>query len=425
MRVFVKNMRGQPLMPCKPQKARKLLKAKQAKIINYKPFTIQLTIATGETKQNIDIGVDTGSSHIGICIRSEDKILTKGEITLRNDVKSLLDIRRALRRNRRSRKTRYRQPRFLNRKKPGGWLPPSIQSKINNEFMWIDRFCSLVPNPRLHIEVGKFDIAKMINPDIQGKEYQEGQTKGYYDVRYFVFARDNYTCQVCGKSKGKILQTHHIVYRHNGGTDRAANLITVCTDCHTPENHKPGGVLYGWQMQHKKVRQYKEPVFMNTIRKRIFDKYPGAEITYGSDTVIKRKNLGLEKAHYNDAIAISGMTTIKKNENSYFILAQARKKKRSLHEATPRKGRNNKNTKAKRNSKNTKSYKGFFLNDRVIIENKIGWISGFYSGGCYIQDIKNNYITMDGKNYKQITVSKCKLLNRNNNWRFTPSTSPN
>lgn len=424
MRVFVKNMRGEPLMPCKPQKARKLLTAKKAKIISYKPFTIQLTIANGETTQDVDIGVDTGSSHIGICIRSNDKVLAKGEITLRNDVKSLLDIRRTLRRSRRNRKTRYRQSRFLNRKKHGGWLPPSIQSKINNEFMWIDRFCSLVPNPRLHIEVGKFDVAKMINPDIQGKEYQEGQAKGYYDVRYFVFARDNYTCQVCGKSKGKILQTHHIVYRSNGGTNRADNLITVCTDCHTHENHQPGGILYKWQEKHKKVKQFKEPVFMNIVRRRIFEKYLDAEITYGSETVIKRKNLGLEKTHYNDAIAISGMTKIKENEDSYFIIAQARKKKRSLHEATPRKGRSNKNVESKRSNKNTKFYKGFFLNDKIITNGKVGWISGFCTGGCYIQDIQGNYITIDNKNYKQVTVSKCKTVNRGNNWRLAPSVSP-
>lgn len=421
MRVFVKNMRGQPLMPCKPSKARKLLKAGKAKIISYKPFTIQLTIATGETTQDVDIGVDTGSSHIGICIRSSDRILAKGEITLRNDVKSLLDTRRILRRNRRSRKTRYRQARFLNRKKPDNWLPPSIQSKINNEFMWIDRFCSLVPNPKLHIEVGKFDVAKMMNPDIKGKEYQEGQTKGYYDVRYFVFARDNYTCQVCGKSEGKILQTHHIRYRSNGGTDCADNLITVCKDCHTHENHQPGGILYKWQEKQKKVKQYKEPVFMNIIRRRIFEKYPNAEISYGSETTVKRKNLGLEKTHYNDAIAISGIVKIKENGNSYFIIAQARKKKRSLHESTPRKGRNKKNTKATRNSKNTKLYKGFFLNDLVTIDGNIGWISGFCSSGCYIQDIFENYIIMDGKNYKQVAVSKCRLINRNNNWRFDPS----
>ena len=126
---------------------------------------------------------------------------------------------------------------------------------------------------------------------------------------------------------------------------------------------------------------------------------------------------------HNDAIAISGMTSLKENENSYFILSQARKKKRSLHEATPRKGRNRKNTEAKRNNKNVKSYKGFFLNDRIIVDNTIGWISGFCNYGCYVQDIKNNYITLVGKDYKQVALSKCKLLNRNNSWRFAPHVS--
>lgn len=79
----------------------------------------------------------------------------------------------------------------------------------------------------------------MIDPDLHGIDYQHGQTYGYYDVRYFVFARDNYTYQVCGK-KGRPLHTHHIIYRSNGGTDKADNLITVCSDCHTSANHKKG-----------------------------------------------------------------------------------------------------------------------------------------------------------------------------------------
>ena len=164
---------------------------------------------------------------------------------------------------------------------------------------------------------------------------------------------------------------------------------------------------------------------MNIVRRRIFEKYPDAEISYGSETVIKRKNLGLEKTHYNDAIAISGMIAMKENEDSYFIIAQARKKKRSLHESAPRKRRSKKNTEAKRNSKNTKSYKGFFLNDEIVFDNKVGWISGFCNGSCYVQDIFGNYITMRSKNYKQLTISRCKLINKNNNWRFAPSVSPN
>lgn len=320
MRVFVRNMRGKPLMPCSNRKARLLLKEGKAKIYQYNPFTIQLCYATGEYMQECHIGIDTGSEHIGIAVTSEEKVLFKGEVELRQDVKSNLDTRRSYRRDRRNRKTRYRKARFLNRKKKESWLPPSIENRVNHTFKWINKLIALLPNPKLHIEVGKFDVAKMINPDIQGVDYQHGQTYGFYDMRYFVFARDNYTCQCCGKSKGKILQTHHIIYRSNGGSNRADNLITVCTDCHTYENHQKGGILYQWQEKHKKTKQYKEPSFMNVLRKRIFKKYPNAVITYGSETTPKRKELGLEKMHYNDAIIISGISTIKENPNEWLLI---------------------------------------------------------------------------------------------------------
>ncbi|WP_246516589.1 RNA-guided endonuclease IscB [Salicibibacter cibarius] len=169
MLVFVKNRHGESLMPCKPQKARRLLKQKKAKIVSYEPFTIQLLYGSSGYKQNVNIGVDLGAKDTGVAITSEDKVLAKGDIETRQDVKNLLNTRRAYRQSRRHRKTRYR-------KRPDGWLPPSIESRIQNTFRWIDKFCSLVPNPTLTIEVGKFDPHKMINPDILGIDYQKGQT---------------------------------------------------------------------------------------------------------------------------------------------------------------------------------------------------------------------------------------------------------
>ena len=411
-------MRGQALMPCSQRKARILLKQKKAKIIGYKPFTIQLCYATGEARQEVTIGIDQGAKYIGIAIVSKDKVLAKGEVELRQDVHLLLLTRAQYRRGRRIRKTRYRKARFLNRSKQKGWLPPSIRAKLESNFAWIDKFCSLVPNPKLRIEVGKFNIAKMINPDIQGIDYQHGQTYGYYDIRYFVFARDEYTCQVC-KKKNKVLRTHHIVYRSEGGTDRADNLITVCSDCHTSKAHKEGGILYKWMKDRKNVRQYKEPPFMNVLSKRTFQKYPKAEITYGSETSLKRKKLELEKTHYNDAIAITGIESIKENSKECFWIKQFRKKKRSLHEANPRRGRRCRNIEAKRNNKNVKQLHGWYLNDEVTCYGQRGWIYGFTGNSyAYVKNFSSEYIKIPNKCYRQVKLSDLKLIRHNNNWQY-------
>lgn len=411
-------------MPCTQRKARILLKENKAKIIRYQPFTIQLTVPTGESAQEVHLGVDTGAKHIGIAATSVNKVLVKGEIELRDDIHKNMQVRSTLRRDRRNRNTHYREARFLNRKRKCGWLPPTVQSKLNATFMWIDRFCELLPNPILHIEVGKFDILKMINPDIANEEYQNGQCAGYYDVRYFVFARDNYTCQVC-KKQNKILNTHHLLYKSKGGSDRADNLITVCTDCHSSENHKEGGILYEWMIKHKKAKQYKEATFMNVVRKRTFQKYPNAVITYGSETSPYRKELGLDKTHYNDAIAISGIENIIENPKQYFYIKQFRKKKRSLHESIPTKGRRKeKNVNAERRNKNAPYRSGWFMNDMVSFQNKVGWIYGF-SGGesgkeCVLRDI-NGEIVRDSNRSKSnpnVKFIDLKLICHNNNWQY-------
>ena len=157
---------------------------------------------------------------------------------------------------------------------------------------------------------------------------------------------------------------------------------------------------------------------MNIVRKRTFSKYTNAKITYGSETTPKRKELELDKTHYNDAITISGIKSIKENSNEYFYYKQFRKKKRSLHETIPRKGLKQKNVNAVRNNKNVKYSSGFYLNDKVNVFGKIGWISGFCSGGCYVKDIEDNYITMPNKNYKQVGFKRLVLMCHNNNWQF-------
>lgn len=413
MRVFVKNQRNENLMPCSQRKARLLLKTNKAKIVNYNPFTIQLQYTTGETAQQCNIGIDSGAKYVGFAITSQNKVFLKGEIELRQDIKENIETKKIFRKSRHNRKTRYREARFLNRKRKDNWLPPSIQSRIDNQINWINKFTSLLPNSNLIIEVGKFDTAKMINPEIQGVEYQQGNLYQYENAKSFIIAREKNKCQICKKEyDGNGWHLHHIKQRKDGGTDRVDNLALVHEQCH--KDYHLGKFP---KFKFKKSKEYKETTFMNILRQQIFKRVK-CEITYGSYTKVDRNNLDLEKTHYNDAIAISGIKNIKENCEDIFKIKQFRKKKRSLHEATARKGRKEPNRESKRNSKNTKYSNGFYLNDKVRVFSKIGWITGFCSGGCYIKDSNDNYITTPNKSYKQVGFKNLEVVNHNNNWQF-------
>ena len=109
---------------------------------------------------------------------------------------------------------------------------------------------------------------------------------------------------------------------------------------------------------------------------------------------------------------------IKECPNKWLLIKQFRKKKRSLHKATARKGRKEPNRTQKRNSKNTPYYKGFYLNDRVSTLGKVGYVTEFTSGGAYIKNQNNEYITLPNKTYKQVGIANVRFINHNNNWQF-------
>lgn len=400
-------------MPTTQRKARHLLKDGKAKIVDYKIFTIQLTYPTGETKQKCALGIDTGSKHIGFAIISNNKVLLKGEIELRNDVKELLQTRKTFRRSRRNRKTRYRKCRFLNRKRKDNWLPPSIESKIKHTINWINKLRDLVPDCRAIIEVGNFDIQKIVNPEISGKDYQNGELKDYNNVKAFILFREQGQCQLCKQGyNGERWNLHHIIQRKDGGSDSVKNLALLHESCHSR--------LHKERLRIKKNKEYKDMTIMNITKNRMFTTFPLALFTYGCYTQEDRVKLSLSKTHYNDAIAITGIKFIKGNDDCVLFIKQVRSKKRSLHEATPRKGRKEPNITSKRNSKNTKSSNGFNLNEAVIVNNRIGFITGFTNGGAYVRDKLGNYITLEGKSYKQISFKLIKHKNYNNNWQFIP-----
>lgn len=305
--IYVLNQNGQPLMPTKNHaKVRILLKSKKAKVIRRCPFTIQLAYSSTNYTQNINLGVDAGSKHIGISATTKNKVLFESDVELRNDIVNLLSTRRQNRRTRRNRKTRYRKPRFDNRKRKDGWLAPSVQNKVDTHLTVIRKVHEILPVSKIIVEVASFDIQKIKNPTIGGTEYQQGSQLDFWNVREYVLFRDNHTCQCCkGKSKDKILNVHHIESRKTGG-DAPNNLITLCETCHT--GYHKGTVNLPKRI--KRGMSFKDASFMGIMRWAFYNKlkeiYPNVSLTYGYITKNTRIENKLPKDHYIDARCISG-----------------------------------------------------------------------------------------------------------------------
>lgn len=312
-----------------------------------------------------------------------------------------------------------------------GWLPPSLQSKCDHHIRIISRYQKYLPAciaKNLVIEVGRFDMARMQDPTVRGELYQKGPMYEEENLRAYVFARDNYKCQCCKAKAGSVrkdgtvvkLVAHHILFRSRGATDNPKYMVSVCTACHTTKNHEPGGILYEWMEKKKKfTRGLRDATFMNILRRRLFQVFPAASFTYRNITAADRKRLHLEKGHANDAVAIAcygkDLSSLRDHcKITYY--KQVRRTKRSLHEATPRKGRNTPNRKAVRNNKNVVSAKGFRLWDTVLADGRKGYLTGFSGGSAYIVDKAGQYITPPGKTYKQWTLSKLTRLHPNSGW---------
>ena len=285
----------------------------------------------------------------------------------------------------------------------------------------------LPPDTVVRIEVGRFDVQHMKDPGVRGEMYQRGPKYEYENTKAYVFARDGYKCQCCGRKAGTKrddgttvkLVLHHVDFKSKGASDNPERMATVCDKCHTSAAHKPGGILHKWMLSGRRFsRGYRDTAVMNIVRRRISDAFPDAQYTYGNITAADRKHLGLKKAHCNDAAANAahGMERIKDTDTCTYY-DQIRKQKRSLHEAVPRKGRKEPNRTAKRNAKNTCHAGGLYLNDKVAVFGQIGWISGFSGrNSVYVKDREGHYITVPGKNHKLIPVKSVHLKTHCNNW---------
>ena len=409
--VYVLSKDGKPLMPTNRHgKVKHLLKDKKAKVISKEPFTIQLLYDSDTYTQNLTLGVDTGSATIGTAVSDDTgNILYVSEVEIRNDITKKMKRRSEFRRLRRNRKTRYRKPRFLNRKnsKKLNRFSPTMTSKINSHKKEIEFIKSILPITTLVLETGKFDPHLMQNPDMNRHwGYQKGPNYGYENLRAMILDRDNYTCRCCkGKHKDSRLEVHHIIFRCNGGADVAENLITLCHTCHV-DLHDERIKL---NLKGKSKGTLKHATQMNSIRAQLLKHYSKAIETFGFVTKANRQELNLPKEHYMDAVVIatSGIRPNFKTNNIYY------KKCISKGDYQKTKGVDRNITIP------TGRVNGFRKCDKVKYKNNIYFIQGRYSTGyAILMNIKGEKQTFTNPkipkmcNLQRISARKTTLIDR-------------
>lgn len=317
--VFVLDANKKPLSPCEPSMARRLLDMGKAAVFRRYPFVIILKKSVDATPEPIILKIDPGSKVTGFALLQGDAVIFAAELTHRGSlIKADLESRKNIRRGRRSRHTRYRKARFLNRKRPKGWLPPSLMHRVLTIDTWVKRFQRYAPIGEIRQELVRFDLQKMENPEIEGVEYQQGTLYGY-EAREYLLEKWGRKCIYCGKENVP-LQIEHIVPRAKGGSNRITNLTLSCERCNLKKGTKDlkDFLKSKPELAEKILKQAKVPLkdatAVNATRWRLLDtlKATGLPVTTGSGGLTKfnRTRLGLPKAHWLDAACVGVTDTI-------------------------------------------------------------------------------------------------------------------
>lgn len=316
---FVVDSNNRPLAPTNINKAWILIRKQKAILISKYPMTIQLKREVKDDSENDEshfvCGIDDGSVHVGLSIvqkcKTKNKVVFKGQIEQRQDVKKLMEARKGCRKYRRSHK-RYRQVRFNNRSssKRKGRITPSIKQKRQAVLRVINQLNKWINIQEFWLEDVMIDIRAMTDGYKLYKWQYQKSNRLDENIRKAVILRDGCKCMECGKTNTK-LEAHHIRARKYGGADIIANLITLCSSCHqkTKGKEKQFEERYFKMIKGKNVRlDYAQHVMQgkNYLRSEL-SSLGILNLTNGGDTANKRIDWNVNKTHSNDAIVITGL----------------------------------------------------------------------------------------------------------------------
>ncbi len=318
--VFVVDTNKHQLNPVHPGRARLLLTQGKAAVFKRFPFTIILKGALEHPEiQPLRIKIDPGSKTTGIALVNDatGEVVFAAELTHRGQaIKDALDDRRTVRRGRRNRSTRYRQPRFLNRRRAKGWLAPSLESRITNILTWVHRLRDIAPITEISQELVRFDLQKMEHPEISGVEYQQGTLMGY-EVREYLLEKWHRKCAYCGKENVP-LQVEHIRPRAKDGSHRISNLCIACRPCNEKKGTQDIQVFLADKPELLKrilaqaKASLKDAAAVNSTRWALYERLQRVglpvEVGSGGLTKFNRSTRHLEKTHWLDAACIGKRT---------------------------------------------------------------------------------------------------------------------
>ena len=444
--VFVLDTNKQPLEPCTPGMARSLLKAGKAAVFRQYPFTIILKKAVRprvsvrrkgtRTKRAVDkkdvkqcqLKLDPGSKITGIAILQENKLIWAAELTHRGQqIKNALESRRSLRRSRRGRKTRYRKPRFLNRTREEGWLPPSLEHRVLTIMTWVKRLIKLCPISSITTELVHFDTQKLDNPEISGTEYQQG-TLYQYEVREYLLEKFKRTCVYCG-AKDTPLEVEHIKPQSKGGSNRASNLAIACIPCNQAKSNLPieefladkPSVLKRILAQAK--APLKDAAAVNSTRWKLFNSLKETDLPVttgtGGKTKFNRTQQGLSKTHWLDAACVGDTPKLEiLTSQPLLIQCTGHGNRQIIHVDKYGFPRRNKAGLLVRKSALAKQVKGFQTGDIVKAVVTKGKKIGSYLGRVAIRTTGSFNIKTVSETVQGISHKYCKQVHRKDGYVY-------
>ena len=345
--IYVISKSGQPLMPTKRAgHVRKLLRRGKARVVEHIPFVVQILYSSPCVTQPLFGGTDPGRTNIGSAVMTADgTVVYKDHVSVRNrDIARLMSERRAHRQasrrgERLARKRLARrlgttmnglmerrlpgcgkavkvkdiintEARFSNRKRPAGWVTPSVRHLVQTHVNMVRRIRKFLPVDNWTLEINKFAFMLLDDGTVRGIDFQNGKLRGYRDVKDYIFHLQDGKCLCC--KERSIDHYHHMTPKHKGGSDRWYNLAGLCSDCHDRVHRKEISLR-----SEQQKKRYAGISVLNQSIPRIVEELkriiPRMDTCTGMDTAKIRERTGIEKTHADDAVCIAAYGARVKN----------------------------------------------------------------------------------------------------------------